>query len=615
MRRHKPIGFLVAGVIALLSGSAARPDTATEPVPPGLTPLDQRFVTRCVRRMLEDHAREGAGKAPAYVPPELAARKCQVLVTLREGGLHRGTGISQPAPILDACREAVVLAAGRVATTGTVDLDLVGRLTIEVEAAGEPVPLDITADRLLAGPVEAYVEAGIHGLRLTVGDRSVRLCPSQLVAHNTPLSKAVVELASKLTASPDELKQAKVFRFRTTHWVELRPGGDVIELCRGMVPVPLEAVTSESLDAAVSRLADYLAYRQLPTGRFTCVYMPADDKYTEADDEAAQAEAAWAVCAAARRNSGKAASAADRAAGWLAGRIVGLTGHEGAGFVRTPDDANKLSVTALTCLALTDHPRADDSRAKRDLLIGGMLWLQRPDGRFLTAFPPAEVLGTQETAPGLALLALARAQEQAPQQRIMKALDSALPFYRELFTRNPSPDFAAWHIQAFARMARLAKRDDFAAFVFAMADALVAVQLNESNCPWPDKWGGFAPAPAAMVGAASAPYLSALCEALVLARGVKDADRTKRYERTVRLGARLILQLSFRPEETYYVRSTKDTVGGIRTTLIDDTIRIDYCAEAMLALMRATETMEGETSKRGKSQSAIRNSWIPSHPF
>ncbi|UCG17665.1 MAG: hypothetical protein JSV19_06475 [Phycisphaerales bacterium] len=595
MTGYKPILFAVAVGVASPATYPAAPEARSlpEPLLPAISRLDQRFLTHCVRRMLEQKVCDGSIDAVRYVPPELRDLKCQILVTLREGGLHRGTGISQPAPILDACREAAELALERVATTGTVDADLLARLAVEIEAVGDPVPLDVSAAALLAGPVGRYVEPGVHGLRLTHNGISASVCPSEFAAFNTTLARSIRELAMTMTTSPGQLADVRVSRFRSMHWVQSAPDGGVVELRRGMIPVSLEAVSADALDAAGARVARYMLYRQRPSGRFAWAYDPSEDRYIDSDDEVFQADAARALCTYAGHMSegGALSAAAQRAVDRLVRQVVDLSGIQGAGFVRTPDQKNRLGTTALTCLALSDHPRPGRHHLERDKLVGGMLWLQRPSGKFVTAFPPADILATQEAYPGQALLALARVYDDQPQQRIMGAFDRAFTYYRELFGSSPSPTFAGWHVQAYAKMAVHSKRDDFAEFAFTMADALVAGQLNRSNCSWPDKWGAIAPYHPAAVGAPTAGYLAGLCDALLLARRVGDDARMQAYEEAIRLGARFLMQIEFKPEEAYFVRSLQDTVGGVRASLIDSTLRIDYCGHTLVALTKAREVL------------------------
>ena len=95
-------------------------------------------------------------------------------------------------------------------------------------------------------------------------------------------------------------------------------------------------------------------------------------------------------------------------------------------------------------------------------------------------------------------------------------------------------------------------------------------------------------------GWATASYLEAFTDALRVARQFGDDQRAQRYERAVRLAARFVMQLQFRPAEAYYARSQQDTVGGIRTAPADNRLRIDHCQHALMALMKTRQVLFGQ---------------------
>ena len=136
-------------------------------------------------------------------------------------------------------------------------------------------------------------------------------------------------------------------------------------------------------------------------------------------------------------------------------------------------------------------------------------------------------------------------------------------------------------------MATYSKRKDYVEYVYELTDWLVEKQLNESNCPWPDMWGGIAAYSEGRAGVATASYLEGFADALALARFAGDMARAGRYEDAVRLAARFVLQLQVRPEETYYMRSPQDAIGGIRTSPSLNLLRIDHCQHALVGLIKA----------------------------
>ena len=301
---------------------------------------------------------------------------------------------------------------------------------------------------------------------------------------------------------------------------------------------------------------------------------------------------AWALARHARAYGQSAsAAAADLAIQRLARRVVDLREDERAAYVAGLEGRHKLGVTALTALAMFDCPQPDKYRDVRRKLVNGIYWLQVDSGMFITAFPPVRRLSSQYYFPGEALLVIARDYEQQPAQPAIDAFNAAFEYYRRFFHEDPTPPFAAWHMQAFARMAAPTKRRDYADFVFEMTDWLVDKQHDQANCPWPELYGGVEAYVQSRVGIATASYLEGFTDALGLARRVGDRPRAQRYERAVRLAARFVMQLQFRPAEAYYVSSLQDTVAGIRTSPSNNLLRIDHCQHALLALMKTRQVL------------------------
>ncbi|MFQ5351678.1 MAG: hypothetical protein ACE5D3_01240, partial [Candidatus Binatia bacterium] len=121
-------------------------------------------------------------------------------------------------------------------------------------------------------------------------------------------------------------------------------------------------------------------------------------------------------------------------------------------------------------------------------------------------------------------------------------------------------------------------------------------QLTPANCPWPELQGAINVRERGAVGADTAWYLTALADGLALAERVGDRVRIERYQAAVSAGVRFVLQLEFRDAGCYYLRSRRDALGGIRVALWDNQIRINHCAEALIALMRAREVLFGRRS-------------------
>jgi hypothetical protein len=325
---------------------------------------------------------------------------------------------------------------------------------------------------------------------------------------------------------------------------------------------------------------------------FSYQYEPSLNRYSDENNLVRQVGATLAMAAHARRSK----KSASRAAADLGIRyhLQGLTdfqGVENASYIATADKCNKLGVTALFCLALAEHPDADQYKEIRRKLTNGILALQRESGMFVTAFPPALDVDAQDYFPGEALLALAVQYRDQPSGRLLDAFDRAISFYRPYFREQQSPAFVPWQVQAFSTIARHSMRRDYVDYVFELCDWLADQQLGASNCPWPDMRGGIAAYQPGRAGVATAAYLEGFADALILAREMQDAPRTARYEQVIREAARFVLQLQVRPAEAYFVRSPQDAVGGIRTSPALNHLRIDHCQHALIALIKTRQVL------------------------
>jgi len=618
MRGNKPsLGTAAALAVLVPAWMASADPPREEPPVPSIASLDQQFLTRLVRRTLEQQLADGTPYQVEYVPPSLRDLNCQVVVTLRQHGRVRGVGSGGPAPVATACRDAAVAALVNAARTGAVSTEWLSRIRVDIEAIGEPQPLGFTGSWSDEQAFNEWIEPGLHGVILSAGQAHREFCPSEIVASNIPVYEAVRSLAKELVATTEQMAGLRIARFRTCHWHEPTDGGAegrVIELQGGLVPVRLEAVTDEALAAAIDRLVGYILYRQLPNGLFAYLYEPSVDRYSDEDNLVRQVGTAWALARhAAVSGSSASAAAAQLTLEHLSGRVTHLPTGDGpsgtnaptepsasashepeappAAFVAGYEGQHKLGITALTVLAMFDHPKHEQFRQVRERLLNGIHEQQISSGLFVTAFPPFRELSSQYYFPGEALLAIAYDYSQQPTQRAIDAFDSAYDYYHDLWEKDPTPPFAVWHIQAFSRMAQNTKRRDHIDFVFEMADWLVDRQYDENNCHRPMLYGGIEANVRARVGVATASYLEGLTDALILARRVGDSERARRYERAVRLAARFVLQLQVRPEEAYYAISPQDTVWGIRTSLSDNRLRIDHCQHALLAWIKTRQVL------------------------
>ena len=586
----RPIPLLLC-VCSLLCAPAPG-EESIEPVVPPISESQRTYLSRVAYRTVRDAMLQREPYQLGYVPAALNTLNAEVMIRLRQGGYLLSGAFAGPSSVAQATRDAALTAARMLLADRTVDADTLPRLLIEVEVVGPAEPIHIEGDWTRPRALDPYIEPGVHGMVVAGPLAQHRFCPTEIFTNDRVLADVLNELAKTTHRDSSELDEVRLMRFRTAHWVRDPSSDKVVSLHRGLTIVPPDTVTPAGLDTSISKLADYMAYRQLESGLFSYEYQPGLDRYTDGNNLVRQVGAAYAMAVHARR-SGKSGprAAADLAIRYHLQGLTDVPGLDDAAFLATADGTHKLGVTALLCCALSQHPDPAPFAPARRKLIRGILWLQRPSGMFITAFPPAERVTAQDYFPGEALLALAMHYEHEPSAEVLEAFDRAIEFYRAYFRDRPSPAFVPWQVQAYTRMARLTKRSDYVTYVFELTDWLADKQLTESNCRWPELWGGIAPYQPGRAGVATAAYLEGFADALELARSTGDAERVQRYERLVRRAARFVMQLQVRPEEAYFIRSPIDAVGGIRTTPSLNLLRIDHAQHALVGLIRSRQAL------------------------
>lgn len=590
------LAVLFIGMMPLvLTGQALGDDAEVvfpEPPVPEISEVHRRFLSRVAERTLRDAAMERGRYQPRYVPEALESMEVEAVVRVRQRGYLLYSGQGGPAPVATAVRDAANHAAKGLDATDYLDPTRMHDWLLEIEVVGGAVPLPVKGDWTKPSVIEPAVEPGVDGIVIISLRDKYRFCPSELYTNDLPPADALERVAQRAHDASTEVATSRLLRFRSAHWYAEMGNEDVVSLTRGMTVLPPAIVNRAQLDKAIDRLAAYMVYRQLDSGLFTYQYEPGANRYSDDDSIIRQVGASAAICRHARW-AGKAASraAADKAIRHHLQALKPIPQVENGAYIATDDGAHPLGVTAMFALALAAHDDRDRYADQREQLINGMLWLQRPSGMFITAFPPAQDVEAQHHFPGEALLALASDYEIDPEGRILDAFDRALTYYRDFFTKQREPMFVPWQARAYGIMARVTQRDDYKEFVFEMADWLVAHQLNDENCEFPELWGGIATLVRGRPDVSTAMYLSALCEALRLARSADDKARVERYESAIRAGARFVMQLQVRPEETYFMRSPTDAIGGIRMAPALNLMRISNCQHAMTGLIEARRVL------------------------
>ncbi len=344
---------------------------------------------------------------------------------------------------------------------------------------------------------------------------------------------------------------------------------------------------------ALERLLDgtlaWLLAQQGSDGALAYKYWPSQGRYSAANNTIRQFMTSLALIdlAAFRADPTilKAATAS------LEANLSSFLRHEGSIAVIEHQGKAKLGAAALAALCLLQHPQAEAFAETRQALEAGILALWQEDGSFRTFHRPAERNDNQNFYPGEALLYLARRLRRYPDTALRARVVASLQYYRRHHRRAPNPAFVPWHSLAICSLARdpSALPADLCRHLFAMNDWLCALQQWE-NVPHRDMAGrfyapgrpDFGPPHASSTGV----YLEGLAAAFACAEALGEKTRASRYAQTIWRGLGHLDRLQFRePAECYYLSRPQRVLGGLRSEVYDNTLRIDNAQHALAAAL------------------------------
>jgi hypothetical protein len=250
----------------------------------------------------------------------------------------------------------------------------------------------------------------------------------------------------------------------------------------------------------------------------------------------------------------------------------------------------KLGAAALAALAIAESTErlrySKEEKGLRKLIKS----LSNKDGSFDTFYIPRERIDNQNFYSGEALLYIATLFSITNNSNLLSNYKASFEYYRKWHFKNRNPAFVPWHTQACFLVWKKTRDDQLKEFIFDINDWLLSMQQWETvegmdmkgrfYDPNNDQYG---PPHASSTGV----YLEGLIDAFQLARMVNDKDRQEIYRRVILRGVRSIIQLQFKNvSDFFYVANPERVLGGIRTTVYDNTIRIDNIQHALMAFLK-----------------------------
>lgn len=591
--------------LPLLVGLALHVRHDIDPLDP-VSSVGRQQAIGCVRAALD-----GSTRPPLDALEGLEVGPGPLYATLWVDGRVRARVTGEGDDLAAAVARAADAMAAHPAVVGRAGIG--GRIKIDRVVGAAPVLSDF-------GPIVALsVNPGLDGLRRVSGESRRTLLPDDLVKGQrfglAPLVPGIRELRLGLDAGSvlGRLgRSGDLERIRTEGWIEAADRVEVLPAVRGNVP-PVDTGPDAWRRAAVDG-GDFVLRQIRPDNRFHYQYFPLTDHHPKGDAYSVPRHAGtvyalallYGLTGEARFRAG-----AEKAMSWLIEAMPAECGDPSRTCVpKARGDFADLGSSALTLVGMLEYQlRTDDARyadtARR--LAAWIRSMQKPNGDFYhdfhvpTAVPniyKRSMFYSEEAA-----LALVMAHEVLGDARDLEAAERALDY---LTGPKYAGYFLGWFIygadhwtciaaeEAYPRL----RKSQYLDFCMGYAEFVRRLQYEPEGWDNADFAGhyGFS---GLMVPQApgAAGFSEAIVSTRALARqhGLGDGALDT-LDAQIAGALDALSRERIRPDNAWMMPDPAAAAGGIRRSLVEQEVRIDFTQHALSALIRGAEELDPPTA-------------------
>ena len=584
-----------------------------------LTDEDKQFLLHVARTVLENHfSDQPRTLSPGSwedIPENIASQEGRLFVTLIAGGRLRACMGGREGSLLERTITATKRALTDDRFGGPLRRPELPDTRLDIALFLKPEIVNGTTLAQIAGEIEI----GIHALSLERGARRAFFKSSVPVAHGYDLKKTLGQLGKKAGLGTDAYRHpsTRLLKHVTAHFAESPVDRSLVKIYRYNAAFPQSRATRDAHVEALARCGDYLAHHIGPDGLLTYIYDVRRDRRVDSEGSAAfvrRLASTWALASVGNYfKQAKYTDAAKRSIEYMLKNYYQADEEKGFGYLRAGPEAN-LAVTAFALLSLIE---IGDPEFHADEAKGLTAFLFAMEDREKGRLNPVYLSETVDEAareelferkevyyPGEALTALMTLYGKTKDPACLALAERVFEYYRRFFERTrKKASFAPWQSKAYAMVFLATGKKKYADFVLNMNDKVLTYQRGRDEV-YVDKVGSFFSSGASY---SAGVMIESLVEAYRVARKLGDKERATRYREAIRMGNRFLLQCQYRPENMFTAPDPARTLGGVRTSLYDSSVRIDAvqhtaCAlqgtlEHLLTGQAGVEKEEGKTEK------------------
>jgi hypothetical protein len=420
--------------------------------------------------------------------------------------------------------------------------------------------------------------------------------------------------------------------FRAQHFMEATPGGGpAVRLVRGAPEVPLDGMTDRRVQDMLVAGGEWWLANQFADGSFEYKYWPEQNRRSTEYNEVRHILGIRDLADTWRyRNDQRYLDGSRRAMDWLLQYTVydtdppvGPLPHVPAGglLFRYPSYAEqargkgvanqKLGTVAVGLLGWLQWARAtgsheEDERIRK--MAKFVMDMQEEDGRFrpyLVHPGHSYEDDRNDIVPGEAMLALGEVAEYFGEKEWVAPYDKFVSYYQPWFRERsqrklPSGrwphdtyddldrldmvQFGPWSVMAAKQVHKITGDPRAVEFGLEVADWMIDnYQWTGERSPWPDYVGGYYKLPEELPAMQTFCYSEGTAAAYTLAMRAKDPRKDK-YELATKEAIRFLDVMQFDDLDAYWVTRPIKVRGGIKYTMNEQKIRIDYVGHGLSTL-------------------------------
>ncbi len=431
------------------------------------------------------------------------------------------------------------------------------------------------------------IERGIHGISLD----GHTLLPHVAIIENLTNETFFEELclASNLDSNCAEDESNQFYKFTTFNFIETDEGSIILDRYN---TYPTEISSDEfitSLDLAAERIKNDFS----GTEKFNYAYYPSDDTYSDKYNMPRHIYGSYTLIELYKYYGDESyLEDAKKSIDWFMDYVI----TEGDMSYITYNGYTKLGSVAMAIIALTDYKEVTGDTSYDELmaqLANFAIFMQDEDGGYRNYYPEADYDNTFATAlyTGEINLGLARLYRDTGEEKYLETIEKSYYWVEEYFDRKHSPAIVSWNSSAYLIVYELTEDEKYAEATFKMTDYLIDNrQYDEEMTPFDSYIGAF------LVNGvddgltcSAAAYGEGLVDAYELAVIMGDIEHQEKYKESTHLAVEFLISMQFTDENTFYLETPERAIGGFRSSMYQNDIKVDSNCHAMSTYLKAVE--------------------------